>query len=881
MALKLLLMTLCIVSHLQQQKGVNAKLIFTPSWSAADTAAQICDILHGGSDESGNTTITLQGHPSVLCSLQVTATDHSTTQITIPDKRLKSDYLYIERLSTDCPNKVMRIDGYSGSCRTVVHAKQFRVNLRGNISVLISEAPASSHNQPECSEDNTGTSMESPTTTTPHCPQKAYSDVHSCRFDASTGFCFFHPPPPDCNSTLNYREVSFRCSDPVGNKKSMMFYPVNMTRLYLNVSNIISIGDSTFKGLPVDSLRLGFNSISVLHAGVFDELSHMTGHLFLRSNDLVNLEPALFHNLTHLHGLRFDHNRVASLHRDTFQNLKELLHLKMHHNLLTELDVGLFRGLDMLMNIDISNNLLTSLPVGLFRGVPKLKTLLLPHNQLTMLDVAIFQDSVNLKTLSLAFNQLRHIHAGLFENLAALTFLDLAANNLHSIPRINHLPLLKHLNLEGNTFQKVHKNDLLALGQSAELFVSQPEICECYTPSGVNCSTSKSRSPYLTCDRLLSDRVLVLFMWLLGLGAIAGNIFVLWWRNSNAAKHNVQSRLLLNLAMSDLLMGLYMVIIASADVHFGEYFPVQAERWRTGIICRVAGVLSILSSEASVLYVTLISIDRFISIKYPHTKYKFSNRSTVVIICTVWVFAGMLGIIPAILSGRNPKFYDNSHVCIGIPLALVTSYSTHSFEKIVTFDRIIFLPKNFTQTRYIGSEPGMHFSTAIFVGLNSLCYMIILGCYAELLRVVYKTLRRGDGLDQEMKKQVRLTTKVTAIVATDFLCWCPIIVLGILVQSQTLTLPPSVFAWMVTVVLPLNSAINPFLYTISDLTNRGRQARVEKTMASDGTRISQGLGEGQASEGVVGTVPGKQPSQIVNASYGPGEGEVKFQMVTL
>ncbi len=41
--------------------------------------------------------------------------------------------------------------------------------------------------------------------------------------------------------------------------------------------------------------------------------------------------------------------------------------------------------------------------------------------------------------------------------------------------------------------------------------------------------------------------------------------------------------------------------------------------------------------------------------------------------------------------------------------------------------------------------------------------------------------------------------------------------LGILVQLKIVLLPSSVFAWCVTVVLPINSAINPYLYTIASL----------------------------------------------------------------
>ena len=111
-------------------------------------------------------------------------------------------------------------------------------------------------------------------------------------------------------------------------------------------------------------------------------------------------------------------------------------------------------------------------------------------------------------------------------------------------------------------------------------------------------------------------------MWLIALNAICGNTFVLVWKQIQATKHTVQDLLLSNLAISDLVMGIYMLIIACADVYFGNEFPMHSERWRSGKTCRIAGAMSILSSEASVLFVTIISIDRFIGVRFPFCTYK-------------------------------------------------------------------------------------------------------------------------------------------------------------------------------------------------------------------------------------------------------------------
>ena len=68
-----------------------------------------------------------------------------------------------------------------------------------------------------------------------------------------------------------------------------------------------------------------------------------------------------------------------------------------------------------------------------------------------------------------------------------------------------------------------------------------------------------------------------------------------------------------------------------------------------------------------------------------------------------------------------------------------------------------------------------------------------------------------------MQQERKMATKMGAIMITDLACWAPIIILSVLVQSGTHIVTPRVYTWIVTFVLPINSAINPFLYTLASL----------------------------------------------------------------
>ncbi len=123
------------------------------------------------------------------------------------------------------------------------------------------------------------------------------------------------------------------------------------------------------------------------------------------------------------------------------------------------------------------------------------------------------------------------------------------------------------------------------------------------------------------------------------------------------------------------------------------------------------------------------------------------------------------------------------------------------------------------------------------------------------MRAVRKSAEQS-GRSLDMDQQIKLTKKVTAIVATDFFCWAPIIILGFLVQIRMITLPASVFAWCVTVVMPINSAINPYLYTIHDIISKYRREKREK-LSTDNIKMR---GKGKDESGQTAETQIKQSS---------------------
>ena len=88
---------------------------------------------------------------------------------------------------------------------------------------------------------------------------------------------------------------------------------------------------------------------------------------------------------------------------------------------------------------------------------------------------------------------------------------------------------------------------------------------------GVRCISPKDE--FSSCSDLMKNKGVQICVWILGLTALVGNLLVILLRVFVKEDNKVHSFLLTNLAISDLLMGVYLLIIAFKDVQWrGEYF---------------------------------------------------------------------------------------------------------------------------------------------------------------------------------------------------------------------------------------------------------------------------------------------------------------------
>ena len=268
---------------------------------------------------------------------------------------------------------------------------------------------------------------------------------------------------------------------------------------------------------------------------------------------------------------------------------------------------------------------------------------------------------------------------------------------------------------------------------------------------------------------------------------LLGNALVLVTRFFMEDKNVAQKFLIMSLGASDVLMGIYLTIIAIKDETWrGAYFHHDHE-WRPSVGCRVAGVLALMSSQASLLTLVFITYDRFRTITNVMQLRKLGARSVCAILATIWLTSFALAVAPAVV---RPYFNDDEDDG--------TFYGTNT----------LCLPLQLPHKKSAGWE----YCLALFGGVNLLMSLYMAVAYARMFISIRKT---GEAVRSErMKRESTLAKRMLFIVVTDLLCWFPVVGVIYLSLFRLLRNGGQVIAYLAVCFIPINSAVNPIIYTI-------------------------------------------------------------------
>ncbi|KAK8376699.1 hypothetical protein O3P69_009959 [Scylla paramamosain] len=273
------------------------------------------------------------------------------------------------------------------------------------------------------------------------------------------------------------------------------------------------------------------------------------------------------------------------------------------------------------------------------------------------------------------------------------------------------------------------------------------------------------------CEDIMGNLGLRLAVWVVVVTAVFGNLSVMIVLMSTRFKMTVSKFLMCNLAVADLCMGLYLLLIAAMDLHtIGVYFN-SAIYWQNGPGCKVAGFLTVFASELSILTLTVITLERWYAITYAiHLNKRLRLSVAARVMVLAWLYALTMAGLPLIgVSG-----YSKTSICLPM-------------ETSDTADQVYLL---------------------VLLVTNGLAFVLICVCYAKMYCSIAGNNLAANTSDTTVAKRMAL------LVFTDFACWAPIAFFGLTAVCGYPLISVTHAKFLLVFFYPLNSCANPYLYAI-------------------------------------------------------------------
>ncbi|XP_060702488.1 proteinase-activated receptor 3-like [Hemiscyllium ocellatum] len=276
-------------------------------------------------------------------------------------------------------------------------------------------------------------------------------------------------------------------------------------------------------------------------------------------------------------------------------------------------------------------------------------------------------------------------------------------------------------------------------------------------------NTFKDSTPMYLKSALTTVLLPCLYLLVLSIG-LPANALALWVLLTRIKKLP-STIFLLNLALADLLLTL--------SLPFRVSYYLLGNNWLFGeLLCRACTVLFYGNVYSSILFLTCISVDRYLAVVHPFlSKEVRRTRSAYCVSATVWLLV-ILGLLP---------FYINQQ-----------AYRIHTLNITTCNDA---LPDDALSGYYF-----YYTACQVVLGFAIPC-LITVFCYVSVIATLV-----SNG------KQYAQAIKVTLLVLLVFLlCLTPFHVI-LLVQSNTRNSDTYAYTMICQVLSTFNNCIDPFIY---------------------------------------------------------------------
>uniref|UniRef100_A0A673M6T4 Relaxin receptor 2-like n=1 Tax=Sinocyclocheilus rhinocerous TaxID=307959 RepID=A0A673M6T4_9TELE len=529
-------------------------------------------------------------------------------------------------------------------------------------------------------------------------------------------------------------------------------------------------------------LSLKNNRIRNLDDYIFSKYTQLQ-RLFLSQNHITYLGPGVFRDLHKLDWLVLDHNPLKSVTCDTFIGLRSLTFLSMVNTSLMWLpDSSLCQHMPLLSWLDFTENHVELLNYSTLKTCTEL-TVSLHDNKIKILPENTFHSLGSLVELDLSCNRISDLPKNTFRSLQYLQKLNISHNpSLHiHASYFDHLVQLQSLSLEGIEIPDITTKMFLPMGNLSHIYFKDFQYCS-YAPHVRKCKPNTDGISSV--EDLLASHVLRVSVWVMAFITCFGNLFVIGMRSFIRAENNLHAACIKVLCFADCLMGVYLFFLGIFDVKFRGKYNRNALIWMDSVECRTIGFLAMLSSEVSVLLLTYLTLEKFLVIVFPFSHLRPGKLQTVLVLAFIWILGFVIAAVPLLNEDLFGNYYGRNGVC----------FPLHS-------DRL-------------EKPTAKGYSTGIFLGLNLVAFLVIVISYSSMFCSICKTGINATDVRSRLHKDVAVANRFFFIVFSDALCWIPIFLVKTL-SLLNVDIPGTINSWVVIFILPINSALNPILYTLT------------------------------------------------------------------
>ncbi|XP_069465100.1 5-hydroxytryptamine receptor 1F-like [Ambystoma mexicanum] len=371
----------------------------------------------------------------------------------------------------------------------------------------------------------------------------------------------------------------------------------------------------------------------------------------------------------------------------------------------------------------------------------------------------------------------------------------------------------------------------------SQVIMGQPVLWEgLEAKQQANQSTSSSEeNSYPGMHRLILE---ILLITMCG-GALTGNMLVVFIIAANKRFHSLTSAFIINLAISDFLVGLGIMPFVAMSVLYDDWANLKE-------LCLFVGYTSSVYSSASTLSVAAIALDRYWTIVdcLQHDSPR-SNQRTWATITWIWLQA-LLSSLPPLVGWGRITYVPDKHTChtdwtgssghtvffavfsVFLPISImifcylkIVSIARAHVERIHNLENQ--LRRNSTRTN--ASEVEKPTCSRLIYFVNCKLLAEVYSCDTQSIASYFRDMQCTPNANEDLSQndcQARDSHgrfRLLLVILVFTCCWIPYVIVS-LTQSiektytkKTSSIPPSVVTIAYWLSL-LSSDINPFLYAL-------------------------------------------------------------------